>query len=283
MLSNKVVLATDYSEIAQKLINCLDELKILGIDEVILIHVLDIQPSKLLNLDKIKESNYKRLELVKEQIEAKNFKVKIKLPIGSPAPEIDRVACEENADLILMASHGKGYIKRLFLGSTTYNLIRQTKKSILIEKYENIEDETKIACSRKFTRILIPIDFSERSMSAVKLVKELKNKAEEIILLNVIESKRSFATIDEARLDAEKKLNNIAEEIKGSNITEKATVKIKEGSASENIINLAAAENIGLIIMSKKGKGNLKHLFIGSTSERVTKESPFPVLLVSSK
>lgn len=279
MLSNKVLLATDYSETAQKLINCLDELKILGIDEVILTHVLDIQPAKILNLDKIKESNQARLKLVKKQIEAKNFNVKIKIPIGSPASEIDRVAHEENADLILVASHGKGFIKKVLLGSTTYNLIRQSKKSILIEKYENVENEAKVACSRKFNRILIPLDFSDKSMSAVQMVKELKNKAEEIILLNVIESSRSSNKLEKARSIANDELNKIANELKAANITNKVSVKIKEGAASENIINLAAAENIGLIIMAKRGSGNIKELILGSTSDRVAKESSAPVLL----
>lgn len=283
MLSKKVVLATDHSEAAKKLINCLDELKILGIEEVILTYVLDVQPSKILNFDKIIESNEKRLHLAKEQIEDKGFNVKIKIPVGSPAVEIDRVAKDENADFILIASHGKGFIKKTFLGSTTYNLIRQSKKSILIEKYEKVEDEARVACARKFNRILIPIDFSEDSISAINLVKELKDKAEEIILLNVIESSRFFDSLNEARNNAEEKLNEIADELKESNISEKVTIKIKEGAASESIINLAETENIGLIIMAKRGRGNIKELILGSTSDRVAKESPAPVLLVSNQ
>ena len=283
MLSNKVVLATDHSDAAKKLINCLDELKILGIEEVILTYVLDVQPSKILNFDKIIESNEKRLHFAKEQIEDKGLNLKIKIPVGSPAVEIDRVAKDENADLILIASHGKGFIKKVFLGSTTYNLIRQSKKSILIEKYENVEDEARVACARKFNRILIPIDFSEDSISAINLTKELKDKAEEIILLNVIESSRFFDSLNEARKNAEEKLNEIADELKENDITEKVTIKIKEGAASENIINLAETENIGLIIMAKRGRGNIKELILGSTSDRVAKESPAPVLLVSNQ
>ncbi|MBF8436292.1 universal stress protein [Halanaerobiaceae bacterium Z-7014] len=283
MLSKKVVLATDHSEAAKKLINCLDELKILGIEEVILTYVLDVQPSKILNFDKIIESNEKRLHLAKEQIEDKGFNVKIKIPVGSPAVEIDRVADDESADLILIASHGKGFIKKVFLGSTTYNLIRQSKKSILIEKYEIVDDEARVACARKFNRILIPVDFSDDSMSVINLVKELKEKAEEIILLNVIESSRFFDSLKEARENAEKKLNEIAGELKESDITEKVTIKIEEGAASENIINIAESEDVGLIIMAKRGRGNIKELILGSTSDRVAKESPSPVLLVSNQ
>ena len=283
MLSNKVLLATDFSDTARKLINCLDELRILGIDEVVLTHVINVHRSKIVNVDQFKKSNQEKLEKVKEDIEEKGFKVKIKIPVGGPAAEIDKLAHEEDVALILIASHGRGFIKKVFLGSTTYDLIRQTRKPVLIEKFENIEGDAKIACARKFNRILLPIDFSECSSVCINFIKELKQQAEEIILVHVIESSSSDEELKKLKLEAEEKLNIKSKELKESNITNNISIKVMEGAASDNIIEVAENENIGLILMPKVGRGNIKDLLLGSTSDRVAKESPVPVLLLSCK
>ncbi|MFW5790848.1 MAG: universal stress protein [Bacillota bacterium] len=282
MLSNKVLLATDFSETAKKLINCLDELKGLGIDEVILTHVINVHRSKVVNADQFKKSNKEKLEKVKEKIEAKGFKVTIKVPVGFPASEINKVARDENAALILIASHGKGFIKKVFLGSTTYDLIRKSKRPVLIEKYENIEGEAQVACARKFNRVLLPIDFSDCSKAAVDFIREIKeNNFEEIILLNVIESSSSSEDLEKAKTKAEVKLKELAEKIKNDGLVDKVTVKVAEGAASDNIIEIAQEEKVGLILMPRTGRGNIKELLLGSTSDRVAKESPIPVLLIS--
>ncbi len=282
MLSNKVLLATDFSETAEKLINCLDELKNLGIEEVVLTHVINVHRSKVVNVDQFKESNKEKLEKVKKKIEAKGFKVTIKIPVGFPASEINKVARRENVALILVASHGKGFIKKVFLGSTTYDLIRQSRRPVLIEKYENIEGDAQVACARKFNKILLPIDFSDCSKVAVDFVKEIeKNNFEEIILLNVIESISSSEDLEKEKTTAEVKLKEIAKNIKKSGSVDNITVRVAEGAASNNIIQVAQEENVGLILMPRTGRGNIKELLLGSTSDRVAKESPIPVLLIS--
>ena len=282
MLSNKVLLATDFSETAEKLINCLDELKNLGIEEVVLTHVINVHRSKVVNVDQFKESNKEKLEKVKKKIEAKGFKVRIKIPVGFPASEINKVARRENVALILVASHGKGFIKKVFLGSTTYDLIRQSRRPVLIEKYENIEGDAQLACARKFNKILLPIDFSDCSKVAVDFVKEIeKNNFEEIILLNVIESISSSEDLEKEKTTAEVKLKEIAKNIKKSGSVDNITVRVAEGAASNNIIQVAQEENVGLILMPRTGRGNIKELLLGSTSDRVAKESPIPVLLIS--
>ena len=282
MLSNKVLLATDFSETAEKLINCLDELKNLGIEEVVLTHVINVHRSKVVNVDQFKESNKEKLEKVKKKIEAKGFKVRIKIPVGFPASEINKVARRENVALILVASHGKGFIKKVFLGSTTYDLIRQSGRPVLIEKYENIEGDAQVACARKFNKILLPIDFSDCSKVAVDFVKEIeKNNFEEIILLNVIESISSSEDLEKEKTTAEVKLKEIAKNIKKSGSVDNITVRVAEGAASNNIIQVAQEENVGLILMPRTGRGNIKELLLGSTSDRVAKESPIPVLLIS--
>ena len=106
---NKILLATDFSKTAELLMNCLSELKDLGIEEVLLVHVVNIQHAKL-SAGQLKKKNEEKLQQVKNKIEEKGFKVDIRVPIGGPTEEINRIANQEDVGLILIASHGRGFI-----------------------------------------------------------------------------------------------------------------------------------------------------------------------------
>ncbi len=51
---------------------------------------------------------------------------------GDPAGSIIRVAAELDADLVVMASHGKDFSRRVFLGSTTDRVLHELHRPLLI-------------------------------------------------------------------------------------------------------------------------------------------------------
>jgi len=280
MLKKKVLLATDFSKTAAKLMNCLSELKTLGVDEVLLVHVVNIQHAKL-SAGQFKEKNEEKLQEVKSEIEEKGFKVDIRVPIGGPAEKINRIADKEDIGLILIASHGRGFIKRVFLGSTTYDVVRKSKKPVLVEKYKNIEgDACEVACARKFNRILVPTDFSECADKVVEMIKDIHTQAQEVILVSIIESSRDQEELENKKNEAKEKMNDIKIELDKNNVSNKISIKVGEGVASDNIIRIAQEEDIGLIMLSTRGQGKLKDILLGSTADRVVRKSPIPVLLV---
>ena len=52
--------------------------------------------------------------------------------VGKPAPEILRVARERSCDLIVISTHGLTGIRKLFFGSTTERVLRETTRPVLI-------------------------------------------------------------------------------------------------------------------------------------------------------
>jgi nucleotide-binding universal stress UspA family protein len=52
--------------------------------------------------------------------------------VGSPIDEIIRVAEEEDASLICMTSHGKGFFRELLVGSTSFDIVRRAKRPVLV-------------------------------------------------------------------------------------------------------------------------------------------------------
>ncbi|MDF2039112.1 universal stress protein [Cytobacillus oceanisediminis] len=56
-----------------------------------------------------------------------------------------------------------------------------------------------------------------------------------------------------------------------------------EGSPADSICEYAAAENADLIIVGSSGKGGIKKMFLGSTSSKIAKNAPCPVLIAKDK
>ena len=70
-------------------------------------------------------------ELIDEQL-AGRAKVDFEVPRGTPHVEIVRLAKEHDTDLIVMATHGGGFISHAILGSTTERVLRRAPCPVLV-------------------------------------------------------------------------------------------------------------------------------------------------------
>ena len=52
--------------------------------------------------------------------------------IGHPVEEILKVADEEQCDIIVLGSHGKGFLKQTFLGSVSSAVLHRSRKPVFI-------------------------------------------------------------------------------------------------------------------------------------------------------
>ena len=57
---------------------------------------------------------------------------KILVPLGHPVEEILEAAKEEGCDAIVLGTHGKGFLKHTFLGSTAVKVLERTRKPVFI-------------------------------------------------------------------------------------------------------------------------------------------------------
>ena len=59
------------------------------------------------------------------------------------------------------------------------------------------------------------------------------------------------------------------------------SLAIEDGDPSERIVECAARENADLIVMGRRGLGQVKELFIGSVSHKVSQLAKYPCLTVA--
>lgn len=137
-------------------------------------------------------------------------------------------------------------------------------------------------------KVLVPIDFSDYSKSALKYaVNFAKSFKAEIILIYVVEpiiyppdfsmGQIAMPTIN---TDWDNRAKEELDKLAKNEITNNGKVKtiIKTGKPFAEIIEAAKEEDIDLIIISTHGHSGVEYILFGSTAEKVVRKAPCPVL-----
>ena len=112
--------------------------------------------------------------------------------VGKPAPEILRVARERSCDLIVISTHGLTGIRKLFFGSTTERVLRETTRPVLITPPVDPGPVSLDDARRILRRIVVPVDLSPASRHQAAIAAGLSKAAGvPLILVHVIEPVKS--------------------------------------------------------------------------------------------
>lgn len=138
--------------------------------------------------------------------------------------------------------------------------------------------------------LLVPTDFSENASQALGLAKEVARGTQATLyLLHIVEpvvypadwsyAQVGFADIEqELQENAEKELEQLKQKLTNEGF--KVEVSVRRGRASDEICNYAAENGISIISIGTHGRSGLEHFLFGSTTERVLRKAPCPVLSV---
>ena len=112
--------------------------------------------------------------------------------VGKPSVEILRVARERSCDLIVMSSHGLTGARKLFFGSTTERVLRETTVPVLVTPPVNPGPVRVEDARRLLGRIVVPVDLSPASLHQVQVGRGLAEALNlPLLLVHVIEPVRS--------------------------------------------------------------------------------------------
>ena len=197
--------------------------------------------------------------------------------VGIASEQIANTAIKLNVDLIVLSSKGENIMREMFLGSTASNLVRLSRKPILLLKYEwDKKNETVISlckCENVFKKPIITLDFSKCSNYIMDLVKKFEEFIEETVLVHIIDYGKP-EEIEKLTRYSEAKLDEYAKKL-----DKPYRKKVYSGIASKNIMRISDEDNGTLIVIGKKGRSHIRDLILGSTAERLIRESRKPILL----
>lgn len=131
-----ILFPTDFSEHAERAFACVEDLVRRGAKKVTLLHVQNKSALDRHLTDRIEEFNRidrERLRKLKKRlITLGDVTVDIDIPYGSPTAEILKRSDKNTASLVVMGTHGRGFVSELFLGSVSHNVARHSPAPVLL-------------------------------------------------------------------------------------------------------------------------------------------------------
>jgi nucleotide-binding universal stress UspA family protein len=145
----KVLFATDFSEVSARALGLVLALREAGCEEVVLVHVIDVreiatvlagpagvgEPEGRFEaaiLERMRKHAEENLGAAEIALEENGLKVRSFLIEGVPAQEIVRLAEAQDVALIVVGSHGRSNLSQMLIGSVSENVLRHAKQPVLV-------------------------------------------------------------------------------------------------------------------------------------------------------
>lgn len=210
--------------------------------------------------------------------------VETSLRKGSVLTEVEAQAEAIGAELVVLGARGAGFVRRIALGTTAERLLRTARRPMLVVKQKAHEP---------YRRVLVPVDFSASSASAIALARRVAPGAF-LTLLHAwevpFESRMHLAGVDtksieryraQARQLAHQRLHEAA-----------AAAGLRPGQWQPCLVmqdpSLAVVEqeqeaDCDLIVIGKHGAGMVADFLLGSVTKHVLAESAGDVLVSTTR
>jgi nucleotide-binding universal stress UspA family protein len=208
---------------------------------------------------------------------------------GRTAVALADFAHDAGVDAIVMGTHGRRGLERLFLGSTAEGVLRLTAVPTFV--VHEPDAAVPAAPARGFGRILVALDESDPADAAFLFALDLAaDKRSSLLCCTVIETSELLDRAVVYGYDPAPYLATmhaaaaVLLEPKAALAQERGlTVEsvIVEGGKTGDAINAAAASHAAdLIVVGTHGRRGLQRFFLGSVTEGVVRGSALPVAVV---
>jgi len=204
---------------------------------------------------------------------------------GPVAPGLAAHARAVGAWLIVLTTHGRGGLERMWLGSVADELARVSPVPILLVRPEPPP-------AGRFARILAPLDGSKTSEAILEHAARLARlgSGAEIVLLRVVQPLVAAVWLPEGAVAAaapqedlpgrerraREYLDAAARSLAGLRVRPRVEVAASVAAA---ILQTAQAEACDLVALATHGRSGLARVALGSVTDKVVRASHTPVLL----
>ncbi len=138
--------------------------------------------------------------------------------------------------------------------------------------------------------ILCPTDFSKNATNAIRYAAALADGiSARLIIMHVYDKPVMFSNApltriahasEQIKINAEKKINKLIGQLKKSHKNVNYEMLLKDGLAAEKLLSVAGKLSVDLIVMGATGTSKIGRLLIGSTTARIIRDAPCPVLSI---
>lgn len=277
-----ILVATDFSHIS---LNAFDHAAAIATRNKAKLHALHVSQDPIhslagLALPDLEQYNAAAKAAVQSHLDALSDRSDLPLETAqrhgySIATEILAYAEEQQIDLVVIGTHGRGALSRLILGSESQKVARQCKSAVLVVGEDHVPSTTATPT------IVVAVDLSPLSEQAVREAAALAADLHgTLTVLHVLEPLTLPPYYPEGlirlaqREDAEQSLTNF---VSALGLAPTPTLAVECGLAEQLIIDYATDHQADLLVMARSGMRGFDRLMFGSVTERVLPGAPCPV------
>ena len=229
---------------------------------------------------------------------------KILITRGYPPEEILNATDEEGCDVIILGSHGKGFLTYTFLGSVSTAVLHRIRKPVFIIPLPSEKTAIEGHMIPQVKKILYATDLSKNSAYAFFYATDMAKRHDaRMVILHTIEPVPESIYVEEGAIGMEEVLKKAKEEEQKGDVEEikkrlqdfcrkvetqmgppcaelVSKILVPIGYAVDEILKIADLESCDVVVLGTHGKGVLKQTFLGSVAEDVLQRIRKPVFII---
>ncbi len=216
----------------------------------------------------------------------------VRAGVESVAYQVVQHAYDSDTDLIVIATHGYGLLKRFWLGSVANAVVRRSRIATLLVR-PDAEADVDLTAETQFRNILIPLDGSPAAQTMVDHAIAVGGTDARYTLLQALPLMPVFSSeyvVVAAEIDGEMgrsqqegaraMLDTTADQLRLRDRRFQVQTAVAAGaSVAGEILDYAERNHIDLIGLTTHGHGGWVRMMLGSVADKVTRGAEVPVLL----
>lgn len=249
-------------------------------------------------LEPLSEAEAIYLEGVAERVrDAGVSDVSVAVLRGNAPEALEKHRVDLGADMTVMATHGRGPLARSWLGSVADHFVRSTAAPVLMVRPLVADDDFSLSELPEFRTVLVTLDGSALSESALEPALELArlydgettllrlieypNRTESVYLPDAIDAIEE--RLEQSRLAAHDELTRIATLLRKDGEGGVGLVSRVVIHAAKGILDVASERDVDVIVIASHGRRGVPRLVLGSVTDKVLRGSDRPVLIVRAE
>lgn len=248
--------------------------------EVHVLHVVDADLPATIAEPQQAEATRQLQEWLAASPHAAGVTVSVEAVLGHRVADVLAATDAAEVELVVLGAHRKSPLKDVFVGGTADQLIRLSKRPVLV-----VPDSP----AAPYQRMLAAVDFSDSSRQAVEYAATLLPKIPLELLHVYTMSYTGLANLDQGAADSEKTKHHLRHMIadddkrflaalKAPNAPQQVT--LRAGNVLSTIPEEVARQGADLLVIGTQGRRGIARAVLGSVAAKLTRNPVCDVLVV---
>jgi len=281
-----ILFPIEISGSSETLISAAEEIILAGVERITLLHV--VRPEEALADPTLIEYAHTILEEWRARlVKCRPTAVEPRVAVGIPWITIVDTAARERFSCILIGSHGKGLIQRMYLGKEAETILHSATVPVFIIRLSIVRSGDASTCTlaneQIFRRILYAVDFSDDSKKCIPFLEQMADADPgELIIVHIQDTRRLGYASPELMAEFNRRDTQRLEELQNHFQAlgfRRVTTILRTGNAITELLDILQGKDVSLLMVGAKGRTNMSLMTLGGVSQTLVHRSPTHVFI----